>query len=135
MFRERASQGYQIEIRGYNRDAGARKEAERLSRCKVDGVGTTIWWNASGSNCVVDDFHLSRGWDVGSSDPEDAKREFSLLIELDAETENDARRVTEVFCAKAQVHACSLLEGLESGIDEYDVSAGWREGPDEGLER
>lgn len=72
--------GYQIEIRGYNRDAGARKEAERLSRCKVDGVGTTIWLNASGSNCVVDDFHPSRGWDVGSSDPEDAKREFSLLI-------------------------------------------------------
>jgi hypothetical protein len=38
--------GYQIEIHGYDTEADARKEAERLSRCKVDGVSTIIWLNA-----------------------------------------------------------------------------------------
>lgn len=117
---------YQIEIHGYDKDTDAREEAERLSRCKVDGVGTTIYLNARGPNCVVDHFHPRRGWDIGSTDPEDAKNPFSLLIELDAET--------EVFCAKTQVGRCSLLHELESGVDEYDVSTGWEYGPDEEAE-
>jgi hypothetical protein len=125
---------YQIEIHVYHNDADAREEAERLSRCNVDGVGATIYLNARGPNCVVDHFHPRRGWDIGSTDPEDAKNTFSLLIELDAETESDARRVPEVFCAKAQVSACSLLLDMETGVDEYDVSTGWRKGPDEDAE-
>jgi hypothetical protein len=123
--------GYQIEIHGYDNDAGAREEAERLSRCHVDGVGTTIWLNARRPSYVIDHFHPTRGWDIGSTDPEDAEGGFSLLIELNAKTDSDARRTTEEFCAKAHVAACSLLEGLESGIDEYDVSAGWRDGPED----
>jgi hypothetical protein len=102
---------------------------------------------------------------IGFTEPEDAEGGFSLLIELDAKTESDARRVTEVFCAKAQVPACSLLRDLddaktesdarrvtevfcakaqvpacsllrdlESGVDQYDVSAGWRDGPGEDAE-
>jgi hypothetical protein len=126
--------GYQIEIPGYDNDADAREVAERLSRCNVDGVSTIIWLNACGPNCTVDYFDPRRGWDGGSTDPEDASSGFSLLIELDAETESDARGVTEVFCAKAQVGACSLLEDLERGVDQYDVSAGWQEGPNEGAE-
>lgn len=126
--------GYQIEIHGYDNDADAREEAERLSRCKVDGVGTIIWLNARGPNCVVDHFDPPRGWDIGSTDPEDTRSGFSLLIELNAETESDARRVTEVFCATAQVSACSLLEGLEAGVDQYDANSSWRNGPDEDAE-
>jgi hypothetical protein len=61
---------------------------------------------------VVDHFHQPRGRDIGSTDLEDAKLGFSLLIELDAGTESAARRVRDVFCAIARVAACSMLEGL-----------------------
>ena len=127
--------GYQIEIHGYDNDADARKEAERISRGNVDGVDTTIWLNACRPNYVVDHFHPTRGWYKGSTDPEDAEGAFSLLMDLAAETETDARRITEEFCAKAHVAACSLLMDLESGVDEYDVSAGWRDGPNEDVEQ
>jgi hypothetical protein len=124
---------YQIEIRGYDNDADAREEAERLSRCEVDGVSTTIWLSVGGY--VVDHVGPSGGWDVGSTDPEDATRACSLLIELDAETESEARRITEMFCAKTHVGACSLLEGLESGVDDYDVRVGWGDSLDEDAEQ
>jgi hypothetical protein len=52
-----------------------------------------------------------------------------------ARTESAARRVTEVFRAKAQVGACSLIDGLEGGVGHYDVSEGWRDGPNEDAER
>jgi hypothetical protein len=124
---------YQIEIHGYDDDADARGEAERLSRYKVDGVSTIIWLSAGGY--AVDHVGPSREWDVGSTDPEDdAKHAFSLLIEL-AKTEGEARRITEMFCAKAQVDRCSLLRDLECGVDEYDVSAGWRDGPNKDAEQ
>jgi hypothetical protein len=124
---------YQIEIHGYDNDADAREEAQRISRCKVDGVSTIIWLSAGGY--VIDHFDPSRGWDVGSTEPEDdAKHAFSLLIELDAETEGAARSITETFCAEAKVAACSLLRGLESGVDQYDVRTGWRDGPNEEAE-
>jgi hypothetical protein len=126
--------GYQIEIYVDGNDADARMEAERISRFKVDGVGETIWLNACRPKYVVDNFHAASGWDIGSTEPDDAVGGFSLLIELSADTESDARRVTEVFCAKAQVGACSLLMDLESGVDQYDASAGWLYGPDEDAE-
>jgi hypothetical protein len=121
---------YQIEIHGYDNDADAREEAERISCCNTDGVGTIIWLNARGQNYVVD--HCSGGgWDIGSTDPDDARGGFSLLIELDAKTDREARSITETFCAKAQVRGCSLLMDLETGVDQYDVSEGWLDGPDE----
>jgi hypothetical protein len=125
---------YQIEIHGYDNDADARKEAERLSRCKVDGVLTTVWLNARRPGYFVDHIDTRDGWNKGSTDPEDAKNAFSLVIELVAKTETGARRATEEFCAKAHVRCCSLLEDLERGVDEYDVSAGWEYGPDEEAE-
>jgi hypothetical protein len=121
---------YQIEIHGYDNDADAREEAERLSRCNVDGVSTVIWLSARGEY-VVDHFDPHRGWDIGSTDPEDAEHKSSLLVELGPETEREARRATEVFCAKAQVAACSLLRKLECPVDYCDASAGWQDGPDE----
>ena len=70
---------YQIEIHGYDNDADAREEAERLSRCNVDGVGTIIWLNARGPGHLVDHFDPRDGWDNGSTDPEDAnERVFAI---------------------------------------------------------
>jgi hypothetical protein len=126
--------GYEIEIYGSDNEADAREEAERLSRCNVDGIHPTIWLNACRPKYVVDNFHPARGWEIGSTDPEDAEGGFSFLIELTAKTESDARRVAEEFCAKTRVAGCSLLEDLESGVDEYEVSGGWRDGPNEDAE-
>jgi hypothetical protein len=129
--------GYQIEILDCDNEADACEKAERLSSCNVDGVDSTIWLNACRPKYVyvVDHFHPPRGWDVGSIDPEDAVGGFSLLIELAAKTESGARRVAEEVCAKTRVAGCKLLEDLEGGVDEYDVSAGWRDGLNEDAER
>jgi hypothetical protein len=126
--------GYQIEIHDYDGDADAREAVERLSRCKVDGVHTTIWLYARGPAYNVDHFDTRDGWNSGSTDPEEAEGGFSLFIELHAKIECDARRVTEEFCAKAQVRACSLWQDLECLVDRYDLSAGWERGPDEDAE-
>ncbi|RWK11861.1 hypothetical protein [Mesorhizobium sp.] len=117
---------YQIEIHGYGNEGEARQEAERLSRCHVNGIGTTIWLNARGPDHVVDRFDSRHGWENGPTDPGNAGSGFSLLIELDAEADREARRVTEAFCAKARVGSCALLMDLETGVDEYSVEQGWR---------
>ena len=125
---------YQIEILSCDNEADAREGAERLSRCNVDGVEPTVWLNACRPNYVVDHFYPPRGWDVGSTHPEDAEGGLSFLIELTAKTESEARRVVEEFCAKTRVAGCKLLQDLEGGVDEYDASAGWRDGPHEDAE-
>lgn len=123
---------YQIEVHGYGNEGEARGEAERLSRCTVNGIGTTVWLNASGPNHVVDHFVPGGGWEIGSTDPDDAEGGFSLLVELDAKTDREARRATEAFCAKAQVGGCTLVMDLETSVDEYGVQESWRDGTDEG---
>lgn len=96
---------YQIEIHNYDNEADARGEAERLSRCNVDGVFNIVWLSACRPGYFVDHFDTRDGWYKGSTDPGDANNAFSLVIELDAKTETDARRVTEEFCAKTQVRS------------------------------
>jgi hypothetical protein len=125
---------YQIEILGCENEADARERAERLSRCNVDGVDSTVWLNACRPKYVVDNFHPTRGWDVGATDPEEAVGGFSLLIELAAKTESDARRVAEEVCAKTRVAGCKLLQDFEGGVDVYEASAGWLDGPNEDAE-